>query len=367
MQELCHSETEKEKATPVVIWKYFGKIRRKRKTGAVSTMNLILRLPQNLSQRCELPQALRQTGRSLRAPALVLTALCLITALSLSWSAWMAEQALYPTPLQPQIPWSLQLRGEYACNITTQPFALEVHGIHGGAEVTYASSDASVAQVDQTGLVTVTGPGEAEITVTAAAAPGRSETSRKVSLSVDGRTGVEAAIDGLLETWPAGSYFSINGEACHHYSRDTCKNCQLQYILRSLDYDWALNEDYKDGWTCYAWARFFYRSVFGEKLDTDHASVISAGDPADAETFAQAQPGDVLWLYRTGRESKPRHMAIFIGITEEGLFLYDNNIGGSATRTGCIRYGTAAWERVDANWAYCKVLHADNYDEMARW
>ena len=174
-------------------------------------------------------------------------------------------------------------------------------------------------------------------------------------------------MDALLEDWPAGSYFSINGEACRHYSRDTCKNCQLQYILRSLDYDWTLNEDYKDGWTCYAWARFFYRSVFGEMLDTDHAAVIAEGDPADPATFAQAQPGDVLWLYRTGRESKPRHMAVFIGVTEEGLFLYDSNVGGGATYTGYIRYGVAPYERVDTNWSYCKVLHANNYEEIADW
>lgn len=277
------------------------------------------------------------------------------------------EPALEEPKYKPLLSWPLQLEENYDCNITTQPFSLELHGVNGGGTVTYASSDVSVATVDENGLVTVTGPGEAAITVTASACSGHTETSRTVSLRVDGRTGVEAAIDRLLETWPAGSYFSINGQACRHYSRSTCKNCQLQYILRSLDYDWVLNEDYKDGWTCYAWARFFYRSVFGEKLDTDHAEVIAAGDPADPSTFAEAQPGDVLWLYRTGREAKPRHMAIFIGVTQEGLFLYDNNIGGSATSTGCIRYGTAAWERVDANWAYCKVLHANNYNETVQW
>lgn len=288
--------------------------------------------------------------------ACLLGGLCGIPALKL-------EEPKY----KPLLTWPLQTEAAYACNITTQPFPLEVHGIHGGTELTYTSSDPAVATVDESGLVTITGPGETLLTVTAGKNSGHVTTSRTIPLSVDGRTGVEAAIDQLLERWPAESYFSRNGEACSHYSRSTCQNCQLQYILQSLGYDWELNEDYRDGWTCYAWARFFYRSVFGEKLDTDHATVISEGDPADPETFADAQPGDVLWLYQTGREAKPRHMAIFIGVTEEGLFLYDSNIGGSASSTGCIRYGTAAWDRVDASWSFCQVLHANNYNEIAAW
>lgn len=293
---------------------------------------------------------------------LVITLACLLGFLC-GIPALQPEEPKY----KPLISWSLQTQSSYACNITTEPFQLELHGVKGASSISYVTSDAAVATVDENGLVTITGPGEATITVTVAANSRHTAASQTVSVSVDGRTGIEAAIDELLESWPAGSYFSINGEACPHYSRSTCKNCQLQYILRSLGYDWVLNEDYQDGWTCYAWARFFYRSVFGEKLDTEHATVISTGDPANPETFADAQPGDVLWLYQTGQEAKPRHMAIFIGVTEDGLFLYDNNIGGSANSTGCIRYGTAAWERVDANWSYCKVLHANNYDEIAKW
>lgn len=366
MQEFCHSETAKYADGDVVIWKKFGKIGRKLENGAVLAMNLSIRLQLNRQPSLDL----RQLWRSLLGPALLLSlalAISLSGRIDLSHSIQIVQETQTTVWEKPRIPWTFQLGEDYACNITTEPFQLELHGLHGGAEVTYASSDEEVARVDQTGQVTVTGPGEAVLTVTAAACSGHAETSRTVSLSVDGRTGVEAAVDALLEDWPAGSYFSINGEACHHYSRDTCKNCQLQYILRSLDYDWELNEDYKDGWTCYAWARFFYRSVFGEMLDTEHAAVIAEGDPADPATFAQAQPGDVLWLYRTGRESKPRHMAIFIGVTEEGLFLYDNNVGGGATWTGCIRYGVAPYERVDANWSYCKVLHAGNYEEIADW
>lgn len=276
-----------------------------------------------------------------------------------------------PASREAQLPqrtaWVFALEAGYQKNITSEPFQLAASGLPVGTSLTYTSSDEAVAVVDGTGTVTVTGPGEATIFVTAEENQTHLRTCQTTRLTVDGRTGIQVAIEALLERWPAGSYFSINGEACPHYSRDTCKNCQLQYILRSMDSDWVLNEDYRDGWTCYAWARFFYRTVFGEILDTEHTTVIATGDPADPATFADAQPGDVLWLYQTGREAKPRHMAIFIGLTDEGLFLYDNNIGGSAVSTGCIRYGVASYERVDANWAYCKVLHANNYDETASW
>lgn len=53
----------------------------------------------------------------------------------------------------------------YSVSTDTTPFPLNIHAKYTGTTITYTSSDTNVVSVDNTGLVTVMGPGTAQITV----------------------------------------------------------------------------------------------------------------------------------------------------------------------------------------------------------
>lgn len=129
---------------------------------------------------------------------------------------------------------------------------------------------------------------------------------------------VEDRINTLKATYPAGSYFSANGQACG--SSSICSNCKLSSVPSrgGLSTGQEVANAVRDGWQCCAFARYAYYNIFG----------ISPYDGSNAvyTSFDNAQIGDYVECYKSG-SSTPAHYAIYLGRSGSTVYFYESNWG----------------------------------------
>lgn len=130
--------------------------------------------------------------------------------------------------------------------------------------------------------------------------------------------GVEAAIMRILEQYPDGSYFTVNGEPCSHSKTDTCDNCNVLKIRPEM------NGIVPPAWTCAAFTRFFMYNVFGVSTFNYASSMISV-------SASEAKMGDfVSW--------PGYHYAIYLYSENGKYYFYECNWQGSLT--GMVSYNS---------------------------
>ena len=154
---------------------------------------------------------------------------------------------------------------------------------------------------------------------------------------------IQQRIEQLAALFPHGSFFSADGSPCSHERRDTCDNCSLSNIMRSLGYDGTMGIN--ESWTCVSLARYSFYYIFGVVCNTPGYSGIA---PVGATLISvdEMKIGDVaVW--------KDRHWALYLG---DGVY-YQSNMRA----TNQVDYGTKfAADAGAPDWAF----RADNYYEI---
>ena len=181
--------------------------------------------------------------------------------------------------------------------------------------------------------------------------------------------GVQSRLNEILQEYPDGSYFSVNGKACNHSSGSSGgrhKNCSLYGMLDADSITIPAGQG--NSWTCNAFATYTYIRVFGTLMKRGSTmSLVSEGRIDVANTFLNACPGDIILFYPDNSSDllNYKHMAVFMGKTNTGVLLYDSNVGG----TNKVHYGTVAYSNMIAFYSssnstktYCRIYHANNYD-----
>ena len=164
------------------------------------------------------------------------------------------------------------------------------------------------------------------------------------ALAVDTET-TKSKLEAILEEYPNGSYFSVNGAASNHSSKTGCNNCSLKGILASKNINLA--DPGRNCWTCWAFVRYVSLKIYGSEslyvrsnAHPNGLNRIASGSTSNPTTFSNAQVGDIIWFYNNSScTGTPGHMGILMGKTSNGILLYDNNIGGTSQKIGYIRYG----------------------------
>jgi len=180
--------------------------------------------------------------------------------------------------------------------------------------------------------------------------------------------GVEAKLKQVLSEYPAGSYFSVNGEACPEGSGNKCPNCNILNILKAKG---KTIPGQGSAWTCLGFATYVYYSVFNQGMNRHrNMTLVASGNIDTPSTFSKALPGDIVLFYGSNNSSDTSytHTAVFIGSTAQGVILYDSNVGG----TNKVHYGEVLYKdiinsytsRTNGKRTYCKIYHANNYNEV---
>lgn len=182
---------------------------------------------------------------------------------------------------------------------------------------------------------------------------------------------IQTKLNAILNEYPNGSYFSVNGQRCEHSQTSSCNNCSLSGILSTKGermQDYARNCN-----TCWAFARYVQYRLYGwdslyvqSPIHPNGLKSISSGATSEKSTFSSAKIGDVIWFYsQSSCSGNPGHMGIFMGADSNGIWLYDNNIHGSELYTGTVRYAYITYNNMPASTRrYCKIYRAGNYENV---
>lgn len=177
------------------------------------------------------------------------------------------------------------------------------------------------------------------------------------SFNVSAETYAEKRISELLQIFPNGSYFSVNGEQCSHGVYGACDNCELTHILRRED---LKQYRFTDGgsWTCLAFAKFAWYFIHGEVWHGSYEEVTRGKITADL--FAKAVPGDMIYYFNS--KDKFQHAAIFCGMpNNESVLLYHANSGGT-NRVAHSTWDLASMSTNYGNGSWAKVLRIKSTD-----
>lgn len=184
-------------------------------------------------------------------------------------------------------------------------------------------------------------------------------------VSVSAANGIDDRINSLLNLFPNGSYFSVDGKACRHESWNKCSNCSLTNIVTRSDLSslgYKKDVDFIESQTCIAFSRFAFRYIFGKMLYESNYTQIASGEFSQS-TFAYAKKGDIIEFRNSSGDTK--HAAVFIGnANSSNATFYHANFQG----TPKVSYGS--WTYADMKKSYgengtIKVLRANNYDQVS--
>lgn len=172
--------------------------------------------------------------------------------------------------------------------------------------------------------------------------------------------GVQAKMNQILNDYPNGSYFTVNGSACAHGVRSTCTNCSLLQISKTKGK--SVPSGQGNAWTCVAFASYVMNQVFGTKLSGNIEQVGSGKKNANqASTYKDARIGDLIYFYNS--KGKFTHVAVCMGTTSDAIILYECNATG---KTAEVSYRTIPYSQVSAHRSgvYTSVYRAKNYDKI---
>lgn len=168
---------------------------------------------------------------------------------------------------------------------------------------------------------------------------------------------VENRLNQLMETFPAGSYFTVTGNSCTHGRGSTCTNCSLHKIMDNMGYD-NTNRPW-NSWTCVGFARFAFWYMFGV---ADCVSSYTGVAPTGSKitTISNARPGDMVVLKKNGSN---HHYGIYLSHTTNSngvvtVTVFDANGTGSSTINQISHTTTFTYE----SGSY--IVTANNYDEL---
>lgn len=170
------------------------------------------------------------------------------------------------------------------------------------------------------------------------------------------------AFASILQQYPSGSYFTLNGKACVHGEEavkcpvcgyggnNSCANCSLISISRANHVTVPSGQGCAH--TCLAFATYFLNQVFGNNISEKSQVGTGFGNKTSASTFSNAQLGDIVYFYNENKQYC--HAAIFIEQTSNGIVLYDSN----RTGTSKVFYGEVSYQNLP--YTYCKIFRAKN-------
>lgn len=172
--------------------------------------------------------------------------------------------------------------------------------------------------------------------------------------------GVQAAMNQILEDYPNGSFFTVNGKACGHAINKSCSNCSLVSICKARGKSLAYGQG--EAWTCVAFSCYVMNQAFG--LNNSAKFLVGKAKHASnaAKTFENAKVGDLIYFYKSN--GKFGHIAICMGVTENDITLYECN---ASNKTGQVLYRTIPYSQMKTyhpQYAYCSVYRANNYDTV---
>ena len=156
-----------------------------------------------------------------------------------------------------------------------------------------------------------------------------------------GGNGVETKIKELQKEWD-GKYFTVNGKACTHGRRETCSNCRLSDILKSMGIS---TSGYSNGYTCCAFQRYIYWKIYGEhdrSFNNKQTSTPVIGDIIECRNSS----------------NKVQHYAIYLGEDDSNYYIFDANY------TGGIAQVSAKHGMAKTKYDHYVFYHANNYDEI---
>lgn len=179
-------------------------------------------------------------------------------------------------------------------------------------------------------------------------------------------TSAEDALEAMLQKYPSGSYFTLNGKACVHGSNATkcpvcgyggnnsCANCSLISISKANHVSIPAGQGCAH--TCLGFATYFLNQVFGNNISEKSQVGSGFGSKNSASTFSDAQMGDIVYFYNAKKQYC--HAGIFIKQTESGIVLYDCN----RTGTSKVFYGEVSYKNLP--YTYCKIFRASNAENI---
>lgn len=184
-----------------------------------------------------------------------------------------------------------------------------------------------------------------------------------------GKQTILTKINKIAETYPHGSYFSVNGKACRPCGGEYCTNCGVTYVAAKDGKSWASTEDTSG--QCLAFTRYVYHELFGIKLGsvnkgTVSATVVSQGKANQYATYANAKPGDVLY-FRNSAYGSDIHFGIFVSADDSGVTIYHANVSGT-TRVEYRKYSYKT-EVGAGNYVppYVIIRHSNNYHVCSKY
>lgn len=154
--------------------------------------------------------------------------------------------------------------------------------------------------------------------------------------------GVQKKIEEILQQYPDGSYFSVDGKECG----GACWKCQLS----SIDSEAA--QVMGDAWECAAFARYVFYHIFGCNHRFDGSS--NGKEPITVYSVSdlnnQAKVGDLIaCMDSSGGE---RHSGIYVGGSGNTFNLYESNVG----RTNLVRYKGYDYPIQGYGWASYRIF-----------
>lgn len=164
-------------------------------------------------------------------------------------------------------------------------------------------------------------------------------------------------IEELKELFPSGSYFSVDGKACNHTSKETCSNCNLVNVLKRDDL-----KDYRfsDGgsWTCLGFAKFAWYFIHGKVWSESYDVIINKGTP-NKDFFNQAVPGDMVYFFDSSDSF--RHAAIFVSASDTSAEVYHANTGGVPNKVSCGSWSYSSMSSNYGSGSYARLLRIKGY------
>lgn len=174
---------------------------------------------------------------------------------------------------------------------------------------------------------------------------------------------VQQSLEAVLKDFPAGSYFTTNGEKG--------KSGELTKIMEARGLNTA---GYDVSYTCVGFAKYVWAKVFNHTITPDYRVEYSSGRAGMAATWKNARIGDLVYFYKNSDlkihkeypKNDPRydpylHAAIIWAISDSGITLYDCNYKGK-NQIGLYTayFGASGWPK-----SYCRLYHANNYDAVS--